>query len=149
MEEKEKEIFKDEFIDMIYPMFLKTTMLNAIWNGCVKREILETIDLQNTTISYGEDLLTNLKIFSQINNVVFTDKILYLYNHGENTLTHTKSIVRLLKNLEDALTVYTMFYSYLEKWGIDTKENRIIVQERIKKESQIVIQKIKNILENL
>ena len=42
-----------------------------------------------------------------------------------------------------------MFYSYLEKWGIDTKENRIIVQERIKKESQIVIQKIKNILENL
>lgn len=149
IEEKEKQIFKSEFSNEVYPIFLKTPMLNAIWNNCVKKEVLESIDLQNTTISYGEDLLTNLKIFTQINDVVFTDKILYLYNHGENTLTHTKSMNRLLKNLEDALTVYTMFYSYLEKWGIDTKENRIIVQERIKKECQIVIKKIKRIVENL
>ncbi len=149
IEEKEKQIFKAEFSNRLYPIILETPMLNAIWNNCVKREILEKIDLQNTNISYGEDLLTNLKIFSQVENIVFTDKILYLYNHGENTLTHTKSIVKLLKNLEDALTVYTMLYSYLEKWGIDTKQNRIIVQERIKKESQIIIQKIKNIVENL
>lgn len=139
MEEDEKKILKKDFCTEVYPMFLNGYMLNAMWTNCVKREIVQNIEINQTHIKYGEDLLLNLEIFSNINNVVFINDILYKYVFGKDSLTNTKSLKNLLANLLDGIEVYSLLHLYLKKWNMDTIENIKIVNNRIKKESNQII----------
>ena len=137
-EEKEKYIKKEEFREKIYPM------LNAMWTNCIKREYLENINIDKyKNVLYGEDLMYNLEIFSNIQNAVFLEDVLYRYNTNENSITRTREIKRLLKNLEDCITIYTSLYTYLEKWNMLDSKNILKVQERIQKEASSIINLIK------
>ena len=143
-EEKEKYIKKEEFREEIYPMFISGYMLNAMWTNCIKREYLENINIDKyKNVLYGEDLMYNLEIFSNIQNAVFLEDILYRYNTNENSITRTREIKRLLKNLEDCITIYTSLYTYLEKWNMLDSKNILKVQERIQKEASSIINLIK------
>ena len=143
-EEKEKYIKKEEFREKIYPMFISGYMLNAMWTNCIKREYLENINIDKyKNVLYGEDLMYNLEIFSNIQNAVFLEDVLYRYNTNENSITRTREIKRLLKNLEDCITIYTSLYTYLEKWNMLDSKNILKVQERIQKEASSIINLIK------
>ena len=143
-EEKEKYIKKEEFREEIYPMFISGYMLNAMWTNCIKREYLENINIDKyKNVLYGEDLMYNLEIFSNIQNAVFLEDVLYRYNTNENSITRTREIKRLLKNLEDCITIYTSLYTYLEKWNMLDSKNILKVQERIQKETSSIINLIK------
>ena len=144
LEEKEKYIKKEEFREEIYPMFISGYMLNAMWTNCIKREYLENINIDKyKNVLYGEDLMYNLEIFSNIQNAVFLEDVLYRYNTNENSITRTREIKRLLKNLEDCITIYTSLYTYLEKWNMLDSKNILKVQERIQKEASSIINLIK------
>ena len=132
--EKEKEVQKEEFVKEVYPMFLNGYMLNAIWTNCVKKDVIKSIDLKSENVRYGEDLLLNLKIFSNINNVVFINDILYKYVYKEESITNSKKIDRWFQNLLDAIDVYTTLYDYLIKWNMVNAENVKIISNRIKKQ---------------
>ena len=143
-EEKEKYIKKEELLEEIYPMFISGYMLNAMWTNCIKREYSENINIDKyKNVLYGEDLMYNLEIFSNIQNAVFLEDVLYRYNTNENSITRTREIKRLLKNLEDCITIYTSLYTYLEKWNMLDSKNILKVQERIQKEASSIINLIK------
>lgn len=142
-EENEKEIVKKDFEKYVYPMFLEGYMLNALWNNCVKKEVIEKLNIETSYAKYGEDLLMNLEIFSNINTVVFINDILYKYYFQEESLTNTKTIRRLFRNLQNAVEVYSKLHLYLIKWGMNTKENVEIVNKRVKKECCDIIEIIK------
>lgn len=147
MEEDEKQVLKDNFSEEVYPMFLNGYMLNALWTNCVKKEVIDKVNLTHNTVRYGEDLLLNLDIFSNIKNVVFINDVLYKYTYQENSITNSRKIKRLLNNLEDSVKVYTTLYTYLEKWGMSTKENIDIVNKRVVKESSQIIKIIKEMIQ--
>lgn len=145
MQEDEKEILKPNFATEIYPMFLNGYMLNSMWTNCVKRKIIQDIEIAEKDIKYGEDLLLNLEIFTKVNNVVFINDILYKYVYVANSLTNSRTIEKLLENLEDAIEVYSLLHTYLVRWNMNTKDNTEIVNNRIRKESGKIIKIIKEI----
>lgn len=143
-QEQEKYIKKEDFKKLIYPMFISGYMLNAMWTNCIKREYLENINIDKyNKILYGEDLMYNLEIFSNIQNAVFLEDVLYRYNTNENSITRTRKVEKLLKNLEDSIIIYTSLYVYLEKWDMLDSEYVLKVQERIQKETSSIINLIK------
>ncbi len=142
--DKEKLIDKKDFKELVYPMFLKTYALNALLTDCVKREVLEKINMESQDLRYGEDLLLNLEIFTNIKNAVFTDKILYKYITRQGSVTKTRDKNKLLKNLEDAIKVYSELHKYLIKWDMQTEQNIEIVNNRVIEETNKLIKIIKN-----
>lgn len=146
-QENEKEILKENFNKEIYTMFLNGYMLNSIWCNCVKKEIIEKVNINNSQkICYGEDLILNLEIFSNIKNVIFINDILYEYIYQENSVTTSKSIDKLFKNLNDAIEVYSLLYKYLLKWNMYNEENIDIVNDRIKKEINRILNTINTLI---
>ncbi len=143
-EENETYIEKKDFKDKVYPMFIEGYMLNAVWNNCIKKEILQGLKFSNKRIRYGEDLLLNLKIFSNIESAVFINDILYKYNTNINSITQSSDRNRWIKNLHDAIEVYNSLFYYLKIWNMDTNENIKRVEERVKKEVETINNVIKN-----
>lgn len=138
----EEEIKKKDFSKRVYPMFINGYMLNALWTNCVKREIIENIKTPIDNIRYGEDLVKNLEIFSNIESVVFTNDVLYQYNYMENSMTNKKTLSNILGNLSDAIELYSLLHIYLLKWNMYSIENIQAVNKRIQKEANILIDRI-------
>ena len=145
IEKNDEKIEKKDFQKVVYPMFLSGYMLNATWTNCVKTEIVRNLKIEKKYTCYGEDLIHNLEIFSNIDNVVFTNDVLYKYIYMENSITNSKSANKLFKNLEDAIEVYSSLHKYLNKWEMYSENNIEIVNNRIKKECNRIIQIIKNL----
>lgn len=61
--EKEKLIKKENFKELIYPMFLDGYKLNAVWANCVKKEFFEQIKIDNDRIRLGDDLLVSIELY--------------------------------------------------------------------------------------
>lgn len=146
--EQEEKISKNDFKTKVYPLFIEGYMLNSLGLNCVKKEILDSLEIGKNDIRMGEDLMLNLKIFTEIQNVVFSDKILYKYMLGQQSVTNTKSIDKWLKYLEDSICVYSKFYEYLADWGMLNKENIEMVNYRIKRITTRTIAKISNLYHN-
>lgn len=147
---EEHYLSKDEFSTQIYPMILNGYQLNAMWTNCIKKEYLEKIKLEDIGIrGYGEDLVVNLELFSDIENVILSEQICYRYITNPDSATKTRDISKLFKNLEECITVYTSFYNYLERWGLNTKEYQKIIRFRIQKETNSLIALIQKEVEKL
>ncbi len=145
IEKSDEKIEKKDFQKIVYPMFLNGYMLNAAWTNCVKTGVIRNIKIEKNYICYGEDLIRNLEIFSNIDNVVFTNDVLYKYIYMENSITNSKSANKLFRNLEDAIEVYSLLHKYLNKWEMYNEHNIEIVNNRIKKECNRIIQIIKDL----
>lgn len=143
--EQEKLINKSDFKSAVYPMFLNSYMLNAVWTNCVKREIVNEIysleDMED--IKFGEDLLLNLEIFSTIKNVVFIEDVLYKYIYNTNSTTNVKDEKRVLRNLMDSIKVYTKLYEYLIKWDMYNEENVKLASKKIADEAMGILKRLK------
>ena len=136
-ESAETFVDKKDFKNKVYPMFLNGYMLNAIWSNCVKREIFDKINFENESVKYGEDLILNLEIFSNIDNAVFLNDILYKYSTTENSITQSKDEKKLLRNLKDCIDVYSRLFLYIQKWDMYDKDNVEIVKKRLEKECSL------------
>ncbi len=143
--EKEKYLKKEDFKELVYPMFLDGYMLNSLCFNCMKKDIFKTIKIENLEIVLGEDLLTSLEIFTKIKNAVFLEDVLYNYVYTSNSITRTIDKGKLLRNLEDIIEVYITIYKYLINWNMYSKENVEILSNRFKHVTKKIIEKIKDI----
>lgn len=142
-EEDEILINKNDFPNKVYPMFIDGFQLNAIWNLCVKRERLNNIKFNAKNIKYGEDLMMNLEIFNNINSALFINDIFYKYNTNSNSVTQSRDRNKWLKNLQDVVDVYMSLFYYIKIWHMDTIDNIMKVEKRVKKEISVVIELLK------
>ena len=94
-------------------------------------------NFENESVKYGEDLILNLEIFSNIDNAVFLNDILYKYSTTENSITQNKDKTKLLRNLKDCIDVYSRLFLYIQKWDMYDKDNVEIVKKRLEKECSL------------
>lgn len=142
-EKDETEILKEEFREKVYPIFLDGYMLNTLWVNCIKKEVIKNINIKaNRNIKYGEDLLVNLEIFSNIQRAVFVNDILYNYIYQENSVTTSRNVSKLMNNLKDCIKVYSLLYQYIIKWDMVSDANLQKVSDRITKETDSIIELI-------
>ena len=92
----------------------------------------------------AEDLMMNLNIFTNINSVVFINDIYYFYNTNSSSITQSrKSSKKWLEILQNAVDVYSSLFLYLNIWNMYTATNVKLVQERLEKEVNIIINILK------
>lgn len=131
-EETEKLVENKDFVNQVYPMFLNGFMLNSLCTNCMKREIFDSIYIEDEDIRFGEDLIHSLEIFSNIKNAVFIQDILYNYVFKPTSVTNLKNKSKILNNLKDALKVYPRIYKYLIRWDIYNEKNVETLNNRFK-----------------
>ena len=104
---------------------------------------LNNIKFNAKNIKYGEDLMMNLEIFNNINSALFINDIFYKYNTNSNSVTQSRDRNKWLKNLQDAVDVYMFLFYYIKIWHMDTIDNIMKVEKRVKKEISVVIELLK------
>ena len=88
--------------------------------------------------------MMNLNIFTNINSVVFINDIYYFYNTNSSSITQSrKSSKKWLEILQNAVDVYSSLFLYLNIWNMYTATNVKLVQERLEKEVNIIINILK------
>ena len=142
-EENEKLVLKKDFQQEVYPMFLNSYMLNALWTNCIKKEVFNRFSISHSNIKYGEDLILNLEIFSNIDNALFLEDVLYNYNYRSDSITNTPEKNKIYGKLEDTINVYSKLYTYLVKWNMTNESNLKIIDERLLKETKVIIELLK------
>ena len=114
--EKEISIEKKDFKEKVYNMFLEGYMLNSVNVDFIKRTCIPE-KMTHRRITFGEDLLFNLNLFSIIENVTFFNEPLYGYCPNEKSITRTKDVSKLLNNLNDAQYVYLELLDKALEWS--------------------------------
>lgn len=116
----------------IYDLFLEGYQLHSINNEIVKRELFTKINIdKKQRLSFGEDFLLNIELFSNAEKIVLSNKVLYNYVAVPTSLTRTSDISRIMGNIEACINVYSKLHEYLEKWKINSNENIKKVDIRI------------------
>jgi len=138
--EKEILVDKKDFKDKVYPMFLEGYMLASINVDFIKRICIPE-KIAHRRMTFGEDLLFNINLFSKINNVTFFNEPLYGYCPNEKSITRTKDVTKLLKNLNDAQYVYLNLFDKALEWGF-TGETIEKLKVRILYEFTTIIDKL-------
>lgn len=141
-EEQEKYVEKKDFKELVYPMFLDSYRLNALGMDCVKKSVIEAIGNEGSEVRFGEDLLANLRMFTNVNNVVFLKDILYNYIFNERSTTKTNNKYKLASNLEDLVVILTRLYRYLVEWDLCTAENMKLIEEKFKRETGVILTRL-------
>lgn len=76
----------------------KKTILNQEYNSmcrkAIKRSIVTSIDLDTSSIRYGEDFLQSLYIYKNVKNVLFIPDVLYFYRLNQNSVSHNNKFIR-------------------------------------------------------
>lgn len=129
-----KYISKKDFDTTLYPIVLNTYKCNSMCAQLVRKDAVIKLDVNEFSISMGDDLFCNLEIITKINNIVFLPEFYYHYRYVNNSITTTISLEKLQSNLIDTYKVYTTFYKYIKIWNINTDENLNIVKNRVIKE---------------
>ncbi len=138
-EEAERKVLKQDFKNEVYPFFIKGYMLNAVWSNCTKSSILKNIEIKGEVTRSAEDMLFNLELFSNIDNLIFLEDILYQYNYTPNSITNSKEKSKLISKLKDAIQSYSLLYKYLFIWDMCDEKTVEQVTERVKKETYKII----------
>lgn len=141
-EEQEKYVEKKDFKELVYPMFIDSYRLNALGMDCVKKSLIDSIGNEGAEVRFGEDMLANLKMFTNANDAVFLKDILYNYIFNEKSTTKTNNKYKLASNLEDLVVILTRLYRYLIEWDLCTTENMTFIENKFKKETGVILTRL-------
>lgn len=141
-DEQEKYVEKKDFKELVYPMFIDSYRLNALGMDCVKKSLIDSIGNEGSEVRFGEDMLTNLKMFTNANNAVFLKDVLYNYIFNEKSTTKTNNKYKLASNLEDLVVILTRLYRYLIEWDLCTTENMTFIENKFKKETGVILTRL-------
>ncbi len=139
---EEKYISREQFEKYLYPVILNSYSCNAICGQLIKKEVIKNVKVQNNNIKMGDDLLTNLEIYNNINSIVFTKNYFYHYRKTEDSITTTTNIKKIKSNIKDTYEVYSKLYNIIKVWNVDTKENRDLISKRIVNEMVTVLNSV-------
>ena len=141
-DDQEKYVEKKDFKELVYPMFIDSYRLNALGMDCVKKSLIDSIGNEGSEVRFGEDMLTNLKMFTNANNAVFLKDVLYNYIFNEKSTTKTNNKYKLASNLEDLVVILTRLYRYLIEWDLCTTENMTFIENKFKKETGVILTRL-------
>ena len=141
-DEQEKYVEKKDFKELVYPMFIDSYRLNALGMDCVKKSLIDSIGNEGSEVRFGEDMLANLKMFTNANNAVFLKDVLYNYIFNEKSTTKTNNKYKLASNLEDLVVILTRLYRYLIEWDLCTTENMTFIENKFKKETGVILTRL-------
>lgn len=128
--QEETYVEKRDFREKLYGVILKTFAYNSIWGQLIKRDIIDTTNL-DTSIHMGEDLTFNLEIYKNMNNIVFIPDILYHYRYNPNSIVKRTDLEYVYKKASDAGKVYYKLLTFLEKWQMNDIDNQQIVAKKL------------------
>ena len=115
-------IEKQEFKEKLYPIFLNTHQLNSVWGQLIKKDAIKEFDTDKN-IKIAEDLLFNLKLYSNINKIVLIPDAYYHYRTNSESITNSKNTKSVFYKFTNIISVYSEFYQYVQKWEISTTKN--------------------------
>ena len=141
-DDQEKYVEKKDFKELVYPMFIDSYRLNALGMDCVKKSLIDSIGNEGSEVRFGEDMLANLKMFTNANNAVFLKDVLYNYIFNEKSTTKTNNKYKLASNLEDLVVILTRLYRYLIEWDLCTTENMTFIENKFKKETGVILTRL-------
>lgn len=141
-DDQEKYVEKKDFKDLVYPMFIDSYRLNALGMDCVKKSLIDSIGNEGAEVRFGEDMLANLKMFTNAKDAVFLKDVLYNYIFNEKSTTKTNNKYKLASNLEDLVVILTRLYRYLIEWDLCTKENMTFIENKFKKETGVILTRL-------
>lgn len=141
-DDQEKYVEKKDFKDLVYPMFIDSYRLNALGMDCVKKSLIDSIGNEGAEVRFGEDMLANLKMFTNAKDAVFLKDVLYNYIFNEKSTTKTNNKYKLASNLEDLVVILTRLYRYLIEWDLCTEENMTFIENKFKKETGVILTRL-------
>ena len=100
-------ITHNDFENKIIVNMAKTDNYNSIWREAIKREIIDTKNI-DTTIFMGEDLLFNFSLYQKARNIKIITRSLYNYRNNEESITKIKDINKIKKSTDDILKVLSL-----------------------------------------
>ena len=143
-QEEDVVVYKEEFKEKIYPLFINTYNLNPNGTLMVKRSCFKIKDVESYyKLRFAEDLKLSLELFDNALSVTIISDVLYNYFTNYSSATKSNNIDKILYNMGNFITVYSLMYKYLEKWKIDTEENLKKLNLKVLREIATFYTKIK------
>lgn len=105
----------------------------------IKLSILKNLTFEQN-LTYGEDMLFSLNLYTKTNSFGYYDKPFYHYVIKSNSITRDNSIEKKVKILNDSITVYSKYYTYINLWGMP--EYKPFFDKRYKKEIKSCLDQI-------
>lgn len=106
----------------VFERMISTSLINSLWTKCCKYELFDVgADYsQYYSIQNGEDLIQSLPVLYKANTFYYLHEPLYLYRVNTTSITHTyrKGQYKTINIIRPLL------YSYIEKMGLDTEDNK-------------------------
>ncbi len=117
-------VFQEESKKAVYEALTETTMLNTMWNKCIKRECLigcEEMFIPYSSLRCGEDRLQVMECVTRVRTILCIEDALYCYRLFDGSVTRSFHVSQVDKfNMRGLCEAEE---KYLQKWGMDTEEN--------------------------
>ncbi|SFC77071.1 glycosyltransferase family 2 protein [Butyrivibrio sp. YAB3001] len=105
---------------VFYDIMSSSDALNAMWNKCVRRElVLGTDSFDGISLNHGEDLLQTAEFIDKAESIVYLDECLYYYRQNSNGLTGNYH----KEFMPDQITAWGFFDKYVSKWSREAVPN--------------------------
>lgn len=107
--------------DAVFRKMLSTALINPLWSKCCRYELFD-VDADYSryyTMQNGEDLIQSLPVLSKAESFYYLNEELYRYRVNTMSITH----VYQKKQYRTLNVLRPMLYEYIERLGLDTKEN--------------------------
>ncbi|MBP3766508.1 MAG: glycosyltransferase family 2 protein [Bacilli bacterium] len=108
----------------IQQVLITSKKFNSLCSALYKKSLFDDINAFDYNISYAEDYLVNLEVLSKVTSMLLIDKKMYYCTDNSESTTRSKNINRILKNFDELIFVYNKLFEYLNKWDINTTDNR-------------------------
>lgn len=117
----DKVILRENFEPEFFDLFFSDNKLNSACCELFTRDKYDISKNINLNVSMGEDIEYNLYLYPNISSILLTDDNLLHYRVNMSSITNSKNIVSIQKNINSAYIAYSDLYSSIEKFNINNK----------------------------
>lgn len=110
---------------------IETNILNNLCFTIYKLDKIKNIKAFNLNVSNCEDYLINLEFYTNVDQMLLVDNAFYHYRYNPNSTTENKDKNKVIKNIDELVFVYSKLFEYLNKWGMDSYDNKVLVAYKI------------------
>ena len=137
----DNQIFFKEDFKCIYLKMIEGYSFSSCCFQLIKKELTDNLQF-NENLTYGEDLLFCLELYSRAISFGYNSNCFYHYVIKNNSITREINVDKKVKILMDSICVYSKYYEYLDRWHM--QEYKTMFDRRYKNEinsclNQIII----------
>lgn len=116
--------FKDKY-DLIYNCLSRVSSW-SVWNKMVKRDVFQG-DFTFPVGSFGEDGVIAIQSILKSNVISFVDSSLYFYFVNNMSMTHSRSIDKIVKHYYELQANTDIIFHILNLYGLDSRYSHEIM----------------------